>query len=228
MNKIKQTIEKSTNSLDKKVKQKITTSIYGTRIYLFFLTIINFIWLYCMDVKINLFSIISACIILLFLFFLYRKNGKEYMLEIVHSNLFFSLFFLVFPFSFLTLIAAAAKDFFLRDFIIWCSFASVSVFVFSALGGLIISFFPNKEVNIQIPIALGTRIKTILIMFLILLVFNSLFLRYFLRWKDIIMTTYELRIHARDVTITESGNVDIGTIQVMILFNFFHVRFYYE
>jgi hypothetical protein len=28
---------------------------------------------------------------------------------------------------------------------------------------------------------LGTRIKTILIMFLILLVFNSLFLRYFLR-----------------------------------------------
>ena len=24
------------------------------------------------------------------------------------------------------------------------------------------------------------------------------------------MTTYELRIHARDVTITESGNVDIG------------------
>ncbi len=42
------------------------------------------------------------------------------------------------------------------------------------------------------------------------------------------MTTYELRIHARDVTITESGNVDIGTIQVMILFNFFHVRFYYE
>ena len=173
MNKIKQTIEKSTNSLDKKVKQKITTSIYGTRIYLFFLTIINFIWLYCMDVKINLFSIISACIILLFLFFLYRKNGKVYMLEIVHSNLFFSLFFLVFPFSFLTLIAAAAKDFFLRDFIIWCSFASVSVFVFSALGGLIISFFPNKEVNIQIPIALGTRIKTILIMFLIL--------RYFLR-----------------------------------------------
>lgn len=94
MNKIKQTIEKSTNSLDKKVKQKITTSIYGTRIYLFFLTIINFIWLYCMDVKINLFSIISACIILLFLFFLYRKNGKEYMLEIVHSNLFFfSIFF---------------------------------------------------------------------------------------------------------------------------------------
>ena len=181
MNKIKQTIEKSTDSMDKKVKQKITTSIYGTRIYLFFLTIINFIWLYCMDVKINLFSIISACIILLFLFFLYRKNGKEYMLEIVHSNLFFSLFFLVFPFSFLTLIAAGAKDFFLRDFIIWCSFASVSVFVFSALGGLIISFFPNKEVNIQIPIAFGTRIKTILIMFLILLVFNSLFLRYFLR-----------------------------------------------
>jgi hypothetical protein len=181
MNKIKQTIEKSTDSMDKKVKQKITTSIYGTRIYLFFLTIINFIWLYCMDVKINLFSIISACIILLFLFFLYRKNGKEYMLEIVHSNLFFSLFFLVFPFSFLTLIAAVAKDFFLRDFIIWCSFASVSVFVFSALGGLIISFFPNKEVNIQIPIAFGTRIKTILIMFLILLVFNSLFLRYFLR-----------------------------------------------
>mgnify|MGYP007059203677 CR=1 FL=1 len=85
MNKIKQTIEKSTNSLDKKVKQKITTSIYGTRIYLFFLTIINFIWLYCMDVKINLFSIISACIILLFLFFLYRKNGKEYMLEIAVS-----------------------------------------------------------------------------------------------------------------------------------------------
>lgn len=78
MNKIKQTIEKSTDSMDKKVKQKITTSIYGTRIYLFFLTIINFIWLYCMDVKINLFSIISACIILLFLFFLYRKNGKEY------------------------------------------------------------------------------------------------------------------------------------------------------
>ena len=24
------------------------------------------------------------------------------------------------------------------------------------------------------------------------------------------MTTYELRIHARDVTIAESGNVDIG------------------
>ena len=52
MNKIKQTIEKSTDSMDKKVKQKITTSIYGTRIYLFFLTIINFIWLYCMDVSI--------------------------------------------------------------------------------------------------------------------------------------------------------------------------------
>lgn len=103
--------------MNKETKQKMTTSVYGTRIYLFFLTIINFIWLYCMEVKINLFSLISACIVFLILFLLYRREGKEYVLNIVQSNLFFSLFFLVFPFSFLALIAAVAKDFFLKSFV---------------------------------------------------------------------------------------------------------------
>ena len=105
--------------MNKETKQKMTTSVYGTRIYLFFLTIINFIWLYCMEVKINLFSLISACIVFLILFLLYRREGKEYVLNIVQSNLFFSLFFLVFPFSFLALIAAVAKDFFLKSFVLW-------------------------------------------------------------------------------------------------------------
>lgn len=110
--------------MNKETKQKMTTSVYGTRIYLFFLTIINFIWLYCMEVKINLFSLISACIVFLILFLLYRREGKEYVLNIVQSNLFFSLFFLVFPFSFLALIAAVAKDFFLKSFVLWCSWGA--------------------------------------------------------------------------------------------------------
>ncbi len=160
--------------MNKEAKHKIATSIYGTRIYLFFLTIINFIWLYCMEVKINLLSLISACIIFLILFLLYRRNGKEYVLNVVHSNLFFSLFFLVFPFSFLALIAAAAKDFFLKNFILWCTSASVSIFVFSALGGLIISFFPYQKEEFSLKIKFWTRLKIILVIFLILLIFYSL------------------------------------------------------
>lgn len=75
--------------MNKETKQKMTTSVYGTRIYLFFLTIINFIWLYCMEVKINLFSLISACIVFLILFLLYRREGKEpfYIYSRVHTTL---------------------------------------------------------------------------------------------------------------------------------------------
>ena len=160
--------------MNKETKQKMTTSVYGTRIYLFFLTIINFIWLYCMEVKINLFFLISACIVFLILFLLYRREGKEYVLNIVQSNLFFSLFFLVFPFSFLALIAAVAKDFFLKSFVLWCTSASVSIFVFSALGGLIISFFPYQKEKVFLKIKIWTRLKIILVTFLILLTFYSL------------------------------------------------------
>ena len=173
--------------MNKETKQKMTTSVYGTRIYLFFLTIINFIWLYCMEVKINLFSLISACIVFLILFLLYRREGKEYVLNIVQSNLFFSLFFLVFPFSFLALIAAVAKDFFLKSFVLWCTSASVSIFVFSALGGLIISFFPYQKEKVFLKIKFWTRLKIILVTFLILLTFYSLLhiiLYYILFIKD--------------------------------------------
>ena len=112
-----------------------------------------------MEVKINLFSLISACIVFLILFLLYRREGKEYVLNIVQSNLFFSLFFLVFPFSFLALIAAVAKDFFLKSFVLWCTSASVSIFVFSALGGLIISFFPYQKEKVFLKIKFWTRLK---------------------------------------------------------------------
>ena len=127
-----------------------------------------------MEVKINLFSLISACIVFLILFLLYRREGKEYVLNIVQSNLFFSLFFLVFPFSFLALIAAVAKDFFLKSFVLWCTSASVFIFVFSALGGLIISFFPYQKEKVFLKIKFWTRLKIILVTFLILLTFYSL------------------------------------------------------
>lgn len=157
--------------MNKGIKHNITPSLKGTRIYFFLLTIINFIWLYCMDVQINFFSIISACVVFLILFLLFRKYGTEYVLSVVSSNLFFSLFFLVFPFSFLVMVAAQAKEFFLQNFIIGGSFGSASIFIFSALSGLIISFFPYREGAFPSKIKFWTRLKIILIMFLILLMF---------------------------------------------------------
>lgn len=157
--------------MNKEPETKINNSIYETRTYLLFLTIINFIWLYCIEMPVNIVSIMSGCIVFFTFYWLYRNHGREYVLSIVYSNLFFSLFLCIFPFSFLALIAAVAKDFFFRDFIKWGWLASISMFVFSSLNGLIFSFFSCQNKVVQFKIKFLTRLKINLYMFLILFVF---------------------------------------------------------
>lgn len=78
------------------------------------------------------------------IFNMYKKMGKKYILELIPWSLFFSFFFLILP-SFLSLVfSLGKKPNIWEDVTMYLLGSSISIFVSSAIMGIIISLKKEK------------------------------------------------------------------------------------
>lgn len=123
------------------------------RIYFSFLSLFFVGWLYFWDVKFDPIVLIPAAVTLFFYLFQYKKNGQDYILNLISSNIFISLFFLSWPSIYITIVTnSRILNFYERiatSFVV----SSVSIFFFSPIWGFFITLFPkNDEKNLKITI----------------------------------------------------------------------------
>lgn len=78
------------------------------------------------------------------LFNMYKKMGKKYILELIPWSLFFSLFFLILPSLLPTIFSLGKKPNIWEDITMYLLGSSISIFVSSAIMGIIISLKKEK------------------------------------------------------------------------------------
>lgn len=115
------------------------------RIYFSFLSLFLLGWLYIWNVKFDPRVLIPAIIILSFYLFQYKKNGRDYILDLISSNIFISLFFLSWPCIYIIIVINSRQlslyERLASSFVV----SSVSIFIFSAIWGLLITLLPQQE-----------------------------------------------------------------------------------
>ena len=115
------------------------------RIYFSFLSLFIFGWLYIWNVKFDPRILIPAIITLSFYLFQYKKNGRDYILDLINSNIFMSLFFLSGPCIYIVIVANSEQLNFYERLASSFVVSSVSIFIFSAIWGFFITLLPKQE-----------------------------------------------------------------------------------
>ena len=78
------------------------------------------------------------------IFNMYKKMGKKYILELIPWSLFFSLFFLILPSLLPAILSLGKKPNMWEDVTMYLLGSSISIFVSSAIMGIIISLKKEK------------------------------------------------------------------------------------
>ena len=115
------------------------------RIYFSFLSLFILGWLYIWNVKFDPRILIPAIITLSFYLFQYKKNGRDYILDLINSNIFMSLFFLSGPCIYIVIVANSEQLNFYERLASSFVVSSVSIFIFSAIWGFFITLVPKQE-----------------------------------------------------------------------------------
>ena len=115
------------------------------RIYYSFLSLFILGWLYIWNVKLDSLILIPAIITLSFYLFQYKKNGKNYVLELIGSNIFISFFFLSWPCIYIIIITNAMRLNLYERMGMSFVISSVSIFIFSAIWGFFITLLPKQK-----------------------------------------------------------------------------------
>ncbi len=115
------------------------------RIYFSFLSLFILGWLYIWNVKFDPRILIPAIITLSFYLFQYKKNGRDYILDLINSNIFMSLFFLSGPCIYIVIVANSEQLNFYERLASSFVVSSVSIFIFSAIWGFFITLLPKQE-----------------------------------------------------------------------------------
>lgn len=117
------------------------------RIYFSFLSLFILGWLYIWNVKFKFDPriLIPAIITLSFYLFQYKKNGRDYILDLINSNIFMSLFFLSWPCIYIIIITNSRQLNFYERLASSFVVSSVSIFIFSAIWGFFITLLPKQE-----------------------------------------------------------------------------------
>lgn len=115
------------------------------RIYFSFLSLFILGWLYIWNVKFDPRILIPAIITLSFYLFQYKKNGRDYILNLINSNIFMSLFFLSWPCIYIIIVINSRQLNFYERLASSFVVSSVSIFIFSAIWGFFITLLPKKE-----------------------------------------------------------------------------------
>lgn len=115
------------------------------RIYFSFLSLFILGWLYIWNVKFDPRILIPAIITLSFYLFQYKKNGRDYILGLINSNIFMSLFFLSWPCIYIIIVINSRQLNFYERLASSFVVSSVSIFIFSAIWGFFITLLPKQE-----------------------------------------------------------------------------------
>ncbi len=115
------------------------------RIYFSFLSLFILGWLYIWNVKFDPRILIPAIITLSFYLFQYKKNGRDYILDLINNNIFMSLFFLSGPCIYIVIVANSEQLNFYERLASSFVVSSVSIFIFSAIWGFFITLLPKQE-----------------------------------------------------------------------------------
>ena len=119
------------------------------RIYFSFLSLFILGWLYIWNTKLDLRILIPAITTLLFYLFQYKKYGRDYILDLINSNIFMSLFFLSWPCIYIMVVINSRQLNFYEKLASSFVVSSVSIFIFSAIWGFFITLFPKQETENQ-------------------------------------------------------------------------------
>lgn len=119
------------------------------RIYFSFLSLFILGWLYIWNTKLDLRILIPAITTLLFYLFQYKKYGRDYILDLINSNIFMSLFFLSLPCIYIMVVINSRQLNFYEKLASSFVVSSVSIFIFSAIWGFFITLFPKQETENQ-------------------------------------------------------------------------------
>ena len=115
------------------------------RIYFSFLSLFILGWLYIWNVKFDPRILIPAIITLSFYLFQYKKHGRDYILDLINSNIFMSLFFLFGPCIYIVIVVNSRQLNFYERLASSFVVSSVSIFIFSAIWGFFITLLPKQE-----------------------------------------------------------------------------------
>ena len=115
------------------------------RIYFSFLSLFILGWLYIWNVKFDPRILIPAIITLSFYLFQYKRNGRGYILDLINSNIFMSLFFLSWPCIYIIIVTNSRQLNFYEKLASSFVVSSVSIFIFSAIWGFFITLLPKQE-----------------------------------------------------------------------------------
>ena len=115
------------------------------RIYFSFLSLFILGWLYIWNVKFDPRILIPAIITLSFYLFQYQRNGRGYILDLINSNIFMSLFFLSWPCIYIIIVTNSRQLNFYEKLASSFVVSSVSIFIFSAIWGFFITLLPKQE-----------------------------------------------------------------------------------
>ena len=119
------------------------------QIYFSFLSLFILGWLYIWNTKLDLRILIPAITTLLFYLFQYKKYGRDYILDLINSNIFMSLFFLSWPCIYIMVVINSRQLNFYEKLASSFVVSSVSIFIFSAIWGFFITLFPKQETENQ-------------------------------------------------------------------------------
>lgn len=115
------------------------------RIYFSFLSLFILGWLYIWNVKFDPRILVPAIITLSFYLFQYKRNGRGYILDLINSNIFMSLFFLSWPCIYIIIVTNSRQLNFYEKLASSFVVSSVSIFIFSAIWGFFITLLPKQE-----------------------------------------------------------------------------------
>ena len=115
------------------------------RIYFSFFFLFILGWLYIWNVKFDPRILIPAIITLSFYLFQYKRNGRGYILDLINSNIFMSLFFLSWPCIYIIIVTNSRQLNFYEKLASSFVVSSVSIFIFSAIWGFFITLLPKQE-----------------------------------------------------------------------------------
>lgn len=115
------------------------------RIYFSFLSLFILGWLYIWNVKFDPRILVPAIVTLSFYLFQYKKNGRDYIIDLINSNIFMSLFFLSWPCIYIIIVINSRPLNFYERLASSFVVSSVSIFIFSAIWGFFITLLPKQE-----------------------------------------------------------------------------------
>lgn len=115
------------------------------RIYFSFLSLFVLGWLYIWNVKFDPRILVPAIVTLSFYLFQYKKNGRDYIIDLINSNIFMSLFFLSWPCIYIIIVINSRPLNFYERLASSFVVSSVSIFIFSAIWGFFITLLPKQE-----------------------------------------------------------------------------------